>query len=160
MPARDGGFDDSTGDGRGQYYRGGGLPQQQQLAEEHLKVLDRGDGYLHDVGVIAGDPVTFQDLRRRFRQDVDPSDLVGGEPYEGRDGKADLLGVDLDPIARYDACFFQPPDSLGDRGGGKTDASPKLGVANPGVLLKLLEDAPADLVQKPFRIQSIPLILP
>jgi hypothetical protein len=100
-------------------------------------VAHRPDVRLHQVAVLAGDPVALDDLGRRPGQVGDPRQLPGQRPHPNDRGEpiAERRRIDLGPVATDHALALEALQALGHGGRGESHPPAQLGQAQPGVAL-------------------------
>src|SRR5262249_4196290 len=121
-----------------------------EAVNEGFQMLHRPNVNFHDERVSAGSTVALHHLRRILDHGSDAREHISHHrnPDEGGNRHSHLHWIDVSVITDNNAGLFHPLDALHYRRGGKTHPAAQFGVRKPPVYLQLVEQLPADLIQK------------
>src|SRR3954471_10965792 len=128
---------------RGLHDRRRRLPQYDEAVDHFLEVRHVAHVRLHEVAVIARDPVALDDLLRRAREIGHVRELPGcwSYSYDHGQGEPERARVDVRLIRAQDAVGFESLHPLRDRRRREADTAPQFGQRQACVSLQLAENS-------------------
>jgi hypothetical protein len=135
--------DASARDGGGLCNRGRRLAEGDEVVDDFLQMVDIAKVGGGDVTVLAGDSPALDDLRGAAGQVGDVLELprCGADADHRRQAEADRPRVHVRAVAGDHAVALEALQPLADRGRREADPPAELREAEPGILLKLLDDS-------------------
>jgi len=126
-----------------------GPPVRGEQVEDRLEFVDGPQPDLHEVAVLAGDPVALGHVRHltRYAGDQPQPSADRADPHDRADRVPESARVDVGAVGQ-DPGLLQPPQPVGDGGTRQPDPPGQFGDPQPRRGLQLGQDPAVDRVQR------------